>query len=52
MSQTFKTILMCWMETDPAKDPFMDNVIRAACLACIAWIMYHAFNGIMERIYC
>ena len=47
-----KTILTCWMETDPAKDPFMDNVIRLACMACIAWIAWHAVNGIMERIYC
>ena len=44
-----KTILTCWMETDPAKDPFMDNVIRVACMACIAWIMYHAVVGVIER---
>ena len=44
-----KRILTCWMETDPAKDPFMDNVIRLACMVCLAWIVYHSVLGVIGR---
>jgi hypothetical protein len=26
--------------------------LLACCWAFLGWMMYHAFNGIMERIYC
>ena len=42
--------LTFWMEKDPAKDPMMDNVIRAVCLLVLGWIAYHAVIGIVERM--
>ena len=26
--------------------------LLACCWAFLGWMMFHAFNGIMERIYC
>jgi hypothetical protein len=42
-------ILTCWMEKDPAKDPFMDNCIRAVCLAFFGWMAYHFVLALIER---
>jgi hypothetical protein len=42
-----KTILTCWMEKDPAKDPFMDNCIRAVCLGYFGWMAYHFARGLI-----
>jgi hypothetical protein len=37
------------MEKDPAKDPFMDNVIRLACMVCLALMIYHSVVGVIAR---
>jgi hypothetical protein len=42
-------LLTCWMEKDPAKDPFMDNCIRAVCLAFFGWMAYHFIVALIER---
>ena len=46
-----KTILTWWMETDPAKDPFMDNALRLVVLLFMGYLVLIAFNGIIERMY-
>ena len=49
IASTIKKILTCWMETDPSKDPLMDNLVRLACMACIVWVDYHAVVHAIER---
>jgi hypothetical protein len=38
------------METDPAKDPFMDNALRLVVLLAMGYLVFIALNGIIERI--
>jgi len=30
----------------------IETLLLVCCWAFLGWMMYHAFNGIMERIYC
>ena len=51
MSQTFENIL------DKAKNYCLthDDIeifLFVCCWGFLGWMMFHAFNGIMERIYC
>ena len=51
MSQTFESIL------DKARHYYLTHdgieMLLFACIwAFLGWMMFHAFNGIMERIYC
>ena len=51
MSQTFENIL------DKAKNYCLTHddieIFLFACIwAFLGWMLYHTFNGIMERIYC
>jgi hypothetical protein len=43
-----KKIFTWWMETDSTKDPFMDNIIRFACMSFMAWLLFQAVNGVIS----
>jgi len=43
-------MIMDWRYNPLSHIPDMNT--RHMVMQVLAWMMYHAFNGIMERIYC